>query len=93
MKRLVFSLAAVAILGGSFAQAEDKEEPKKKPDPEKVFARLDADKDGKLSLAEFVGKKEGEKKTQAEKAFGRKDKDSDGSLTKEEFLAPPKKKK
>lgn len=94
MKRFVCALTAMVIMGGSLVQAEEKEEPKKKKaDPEKQFARLDADSDGKLTLAEFVGKREGEKKTRAEKAFAKKDKDDDKSLSKEEFLAQPKKKK
>lgn len=92
VKRVSFALVGLALIGGSFVQAAD-EEPKKKRDPEKLFARLDADKDGKLTLAEFVGKREGEKKSKAEAAFARKDKDKDGSLSKEEFVAKPKKKK
>lgn len=92
MKRIVFALATAVLAGSTVAQAAD-EKPKKKPDPEKAFARMDKDSDGKLTLAEFVGKREGEQKDKAEKAFARKDKDKDGSLTKEEFLAKPEKKK
>lgn len=92
MKRILCALVGAAFLSASVSFAADEEKPKKKADPAKVFARLDKDKNEKLTLAEFVGKREGEKKTKAEAAFKRKDKDKDGSLTKEEFAAKPTKK-
>jgi len=63
--------------------------PKKTPDER--FTKADANKDGKLSLDEFVGKRTAEKKSKAEKTFSKKDKDGDKSLTLEEFKAGNKK--
>ncbi|WP_193211935.1 hypothetical protein [Luteolibacter marinus] len=64
---------------------------KKKPNPEKIFKKKDADKDGFLSKEEFTkGAKNAER---AGKAFAKKDKDSDGKLSPAEFKAAPQKKK
>jgi Ca2+-binding EF-hand superfamily protein len=71
------------------------------PDPhgDKAFASLDADKDGKLSLAEFskLFEMEGKTATDQEKQneFKAWDADADGSVSKKEFSAnyspaPPK---
>lgn len=60
---------------------------KKPPDPEKVFARRDADKDGFLTLAEF---KTGMKEPALEKApkrFRKLDTNGDDRLSLEEFKA------
>jgi hypothetical protein len=64
---------------------------KPKMDPEKAFARKDANGDGKLSKEEFMAKQKDAEK--AEKSFKNKDKDESGDLSKEEFAAPGKKKK
>lgn len=69
--------------------AEPKKKEGKKPDPAKLFQKLDADGDGKVTLAEFTAKRPDDKKAAAEKQFKRKDKDGDGSLTLEEFTAKP----
>lgn len=66
------------------------EKPEKKRDLDAAFKKMDADKDGKLSLEEFVGKRTDEKAEMAKKAFTRKDKNKDGSLSLEEFKAMPK---
>lgn len=60
-------------------------EGKKQPDPEKVFARKDADKDGFLTLDEF---KTGMKEPAVEKApkrFQKVDTNGDGKLSLDEF--------
>jgi len=69
---------------------------KGKQDPEKVFAKRDANGDGKLTKEEFSkgAAKDPTKAERAEKAFKAKDKDGNGELSKEEFVAQnPKKKK
>jgi Ca2+-binding EF-hand superfamily protein len=88
----------IAIIAMGFALAlplhaeEDGAEAKpKKPNPEKVFKKLDKDKDGFLSKEEFAaGAKNAEK---AGTAFGKKDKDGDGKLSNEEFASEGKGKK
>jgi len=61
---------------------------------EKMFAKRDLDKDGKLTLEELKGKaKKPEAAARAEKLLKAKDKDGDGALTKEEMLAKPERKK
>ena len=89
MKHVVLSLVALGALCASSVDASAQE--KKKADPAKVFARKDANGDGKLSKEEFT--KGAKDAAMAEKAFGAKDKDKDGSLSKEEFAAAPAKKK
>jgi Ca2+-binding EF-hand superfamily protein len=91
-RALVAALAVSCFAPAAFAQE------KKAPNPEKVFAKKDADGDGKLSLEEF---KAGMKEEQAAKAgarFNKLDKDGDGTLSLEEFsdgmkAGPAKKKK
>lgn len=81
--RTMFSLltAVAVMLGVSAAQAADKP----KADPEAAFKKMDANSDGSLTEAEFVGKKEGETATKFKEMFARLDKDKDGKLTLEEF--------
>ncbi|MCF7784795.1 MAG: hypothetical protein K9N47_01665 [Prosthecobacter sp.] len=82
----------LAILALSAVTTFAADAPKKpKMTPEEMFAKKDADKDGKISKEEFLkGSKDAAK---SEAAFGNKDKDKDGFLSKEEFTAAPKKKK
>ncbi|MDZ4818417.1 MAG: EF-hand domain-containing protein [Planctomycetota bacterium] len=92
MKRLFMFCLACSLAVPALA-ADDK--PKKKPDPEKVFAKLDANSDKKLSLEELSARAgSDEKKTQkAKKLFKAKDTNKDGYLTLEEFKTEIKKKK
>jgi len=80
--RTVAAAVAVSCFApAAFAQA------KKAPNPEKVFAKKDADGDGRLSLDEF---KSGMKEEAAAKAGGRfkkLDTNGDGALSLEEFTA------
>lgn len=91
MKTCIQSLAILAFATSvSFAQEEAPKGPRgdKRPDPAKVFAKLDADSDGSLTLAEFqaapMAKRNPER---AEKGFAKMDADSDGMVTLEEFKA------
>ena len=87
--------ALAAAFASTAAFADDKEEKperKKGGDPAARFAKLDTDKDDKLTVDEL---KAGMKKNpeMAEKMMKAKDKDKDGKLTKEEFTAKPTRKK
>ena len=92
MKAITTILATLAFAGlATYAADPAKGAGKPKMDPEKAFAKKDANSDGKLSKDEFLkGQKDA---ARAEKAFGNKDKDNSGDLSKEEFMAAPKKKK
>ena len=94
MKSLITTLAALAV-ATSFSLAAEPKKPeagadKPKADPEKVFAKKDANSDKSVSLEEFkAGAKDA---TKAEEQFKKKDKDNDGKLSLEEFSATGKKK-
>src|SRR5690606_1629493 len=75
-----------AMAGAGYAEAADKP----KPTRAELFAKLDKDSDGKLTLKEFTGKRDAAK---AEKNVKRLDKNSDGALTLEECTAGGKKPK
>jgi Ca2+-binding EF-hand superfamily protein len=84
----VTSILFALLVATSFSYGADAEKPK--ADPAAMFAKKDANGDGKISKEEFLkGAKDAAK---AEEAFAKKDKDKDGSLTKEEFAAGGKKK-
>lgn len=94
--RKVFSLLTVAALVAGFAApafAYPDKADKPKPTPEEQFKRLDANSDGSITEAEFVGKKEGEKATKAKEAFAKRDTNKDGKITLEEYTAGAKKPK
>ena len=97
--KVITSLLAILALSAVTTFAAEGDAPKKpegdkgkpKMTPEEMFAKKDADKDGKISKEEFLkGSKDAAK---SEAAFTNKDKDKDGFLSKEEFTAAPKKKK
>ena len=97
--KVITSLLAILALSAVTTFAAEGDAPKKpegdkgkpKMTPEEMFAKKDADKDGKISKEEFLkGSKDAAK---SEAAFTRKDTDKDGFLSKEEFTAAPKKKK
>jgi len=89
MKRIITTVAALAV-SVAFVQAAD-EAKKPKADPAAAFGKLDANSDGAVSKEEFCAK--AKDKAKSETAFGKKDKDSDGKLTKEEFMAAGRKAK
>ncbi len=92
MKAITTILSVLALASFTLNAAE--EGAKKKMDPEKAFAKMDANSDGSISKEEFMASPQAKKDAaKAEKGFGMKDKDSDGKISKEEFTAAPKKKK
>ena len=89
----VTSILFALLVATSFSYGADAEKKADKPkaDPAAMFAKKDANSDGKVSKEEFLkGQKDA---TKAEEAFAKKDKDKDGSLSKEEFTAAGGKKK
>lgn len=82
MKRTLGTISAAVMLtmtlGLGVAVASDS-----KPDPEAVFAEIDANKDGKISKEEFV--KVYDDKVVAERQFIVFDKNGDGYIVKEEY--------
>jgi len=86
---LLLTLVLALTLGTVFAQeGRKKGPPKDKPSIEEKFNRLDADKDGKLSLEEFKGKATKPEQIQRrEKIFKMMDTNQDGFVTLEEFKA------
>lgn len=91
MKTCIQSLAILAFAASfAFAQEKAPKGPKsgKRPAPEKIFTKLDADSDGAITLAEFQESRMGKKNPErAAKGYARMDADSDGKVTLEEFKA------
>lgn len=86
------SITAIAFLGAmampAFAQQANRPAP---PTPEEraaQFVKADANKDGKLSKAEWSTTLSERAKGMADQIWQRLDADGDGSVTKEQFLAP-----
>jgi hypothetical protein len=112
MRKILLSLgllSAMILCTGALAADDNDNKPKKgkgklrdtwgkrKIDNDKLFGKLDADKDGKLTREEFrkvfehlapnpILEKLGDRRDAlADRMFDRLDKDKDGKLTKEEF--------
>ena len=79
---------SLTLMGSALCQAE--EAPRKGPNPQKQFDKLDADKNGSVSLEEF--KATHKKPDIADKQFARLDADKNGSISLEELSAPRAKK-
>ncbi len=76
------------------AGAKPAEGAKPKADPEKMFKKLDANSDGKVTSEEFMASPAAKKDAaKAEASFGKKDKNGDKSLDLAEFSAAGGKKK
>ena len=99
MKTYIHTLGALAI-ATSLTLAEDGPKgPRKpggpgkgRPDPEKIFGKLDADSSGAVTLEEFkAGPRAKEHPEKAEEIFKKIDKDGNGELSLEEFKShrPP----
>ncbi len=100
MKTIQYTLSIMAIATSlSFAQGPperagrpDGQGKPPRPEPGKIFAKLDADSDGNVTLEEFKkSPRAQENPTKAEEIFAKIDADSDGNITLEEFKAhrPP----
>ena len=94
MKKTLLTCCVLSLLATC---ASAKDDPKKKPDPEKVFASLDADHNKFLTLKEFTTKDalkalfpdaKSKQKKLAEELFARMDKDKSTHVTLEEFKDP-----
>jgi len=77
------TVVAVTLMGSALCQAEDA--PKKAPNPQQQFEKLDADKNGSISLEEQ--KAAAKDPAKAEQQFARLDADKNGSVSLEEFTA------
>lgn len=80
---LKFGFLTLALIAFSKVNAQEQ----KQPDPEKAFARMDANKDNSISLDEFKNMKRKNEvpADKLEKRFSKMDADSNGSVTLEEF--------
>ena len=87
MKSTTLKLAVLAFGLFAYSQTASAQDGQKKPDPEKMFKGLDANKDGVISLEEFKNKKRKNEipADRLEKMYSRMDADSDGSVTMKEF--------
>lgn len=80
---LVVAVGLAFLASPAFAKGT---KTKKPHDAKAAFQRLDKDKDGKLSRAEFVGShKKPEGRAKAEKKFAKLDKHHNGHITFEKF--------
>jgi Ca2+-binding EF-hand superfamily protein len=88
MRHLPLILLATALCAGE--QAPPVTQPDKRPpwpSPEEMFQKADADKDGKVTLAELTAAIEARMKSEREAIFAKMDSNGDGQVSKEEFLA------
>ncbi|MBN8525932.1 MAG: EF-hand domain-containing protein [Planctomycetes bacterium] len=90
---IIAILAAAALAGGEAGPDRPGSNGNRPmgPSPEELFQKADADKDGKVTLAELTAALEGRMKAERASMFERMDANHDGNVSKEEFLAfePP----
>jgi len=77
------TVVAITLMGSALCQAQDA--PKKAPNPQQKFEKLDADKNGSVSSDEF--KANAKDPAKAEKQFAKIDADKNGSVSLEEWSA------
>ncbi len=82
---LLVLLAVLFVSGMSFAATKGTSKQESKCDKE--FVKADTDKDGKISLKEFLAIKKPKVKANTEVLFKEKDANTDGYLSKDEFCA------
>lgn len=90
MRQIPLILLATALCAGEGPPAGGPPDHHKRPpgpSPEEMFQKADADKDGKVTLAELTAAVEGRMKIEREAMFARIDANGDGQVSKEEFLA------
>lgn len=83
--RCASCLAVCLALIASAAVAAPDEGRKAPPDPDKLFARKDVDKNGRLTLDEFKAGMKEEALAKAETRFRKLDGNGDGGLTLDEL--------
>jgi Ca2+-binding EF-hand superfamily protein len=83
----IILVAAAFATTNAFAQQPNPEPKKELSAAAGRFAKMDTDKDGKISLAEFTAA--AKKPENASKAFTNRDTDKDGSLSEKELSAKP----
>ena len=99
MKRTwITGILSILALAGRLAVAEDAAKPGepgkpgegKRPSPEEIFKKLDANADGSVSKDEFMaGPRAKQDPAKGGEHFTRMDTDKDGKLSKEEFAKRP----
>jgi Ni/Co efflux regulator RcnB len=89
MKRIITTIAALAMSLAFVTSAQAGKGEKKKGDPEAAWKKIAGDKES-VTKEEFTAN--AKDKAKAEALFDRKDANKDGKLTKEEFMAHGKKK-
>ena len=98
--KVITSLLAILALSAVTTFAAEGDAPKKpegdkgkpKMNPEELIKKLDTDKDGKISKAEWLASPQAKKdEAKATERFGKLDKNADGFITLDEFTAKKKK--
>lgn len=84
MKKFIYMCLSLSLLQALLVAGDvEKAKPKKLSKEERMMRAYDADKDGMVSLEEFLEK--------PKNLFALKDSDGDGQLTAEELVAKPRK--
>lgn len=98
MKNCIQTLGIMAIAASlSYGQETPDKPERKRPDPEKIFKKLDSNADSSVNLDEFKASPRAQKNpAKAEEIFKKIDTDSSGGISLEEFKAhqpqqPPRK--
>lgn len=84
---MTLRILAMSLLVTFPALSASAADEKKAPDPEKIFARKDADGDGSLTLEEFKTGLKDKALENAEKRFKKIDTDGNGKVSLDEFKA------